>query len=178
MVNSYFIRTGRCHLDCPDAPASEIKKGCHAAFALASALTGSIQVISNYYHLCLVQELIASPFSARRPVICPTHRLPRFLPPIVLATSPLHHISSRPCRIPPLWSDAGIQPDVAPGMAGRRSHGHLANIGHRPLPKSMRRRTRPAKRDDQGRQGDCWRNFGRLFVFRRSAASFRGFLSQ
>ncbi|EFP92095.2 uncharacterized protein PGTG_17400 [Puccinia graminis f. sp. tritici CRL 75-36-700-3] len=43
-VNQYFISTGQCQLDRPDAPPDEVKKGCHAAFALASALTGTVQL--------------------------------------------------------------------------------------------------------------------------------------
>ncbi|OAV90653.1 hypothetical protein PTTG_28251 [Puccinia triticina 1-1 BBBD Race 1] len=43
-VNQYYISTGQCQLDRPDAPADEVKKGCHAAFALASALTGTVQL--------------------------------------------------------------------------------------------------------------------------------------
>ncbi|KAI7962787.1 hypothetical protein MJO28_000881, partial [Puccinia striiformis f. sp. tritici] len=43
-VNQYFTSTGQCQLDRPDAPPQEVKKACHAAFALASALTGTVQV--------------------------------------------------------------------------------------------------------------------------------------
>ncbi|KNF01779.1 hypothetical protein, variant [Puccinia striiformis f. sp. tritici PST-78] len=43
-VNQYFTSTGQCQLDRPDAPPEEVKKGCHAAFALASALTGTVQL--------------------------------------------------------------------------------------------------------------------------------------
>jgi len=43
-VNQYYISTGQCQLERPDAPPEEVKKGCHAAFALASALTGTVQL--------------------------------------------------------------------------------------------------------------------------------------
>ncbi|PLW26265.1 hypothetical protein PCANC_20213 [Puccinia coronata f. sp. avenae] len=43
-VNQYYTSTGQCQLERPDAPPEEVKKGCHAAFALASALTGTVQL--------------------------------------------------------------------------------------------------------------------------------------
>lgn len=44
LVNQYFIASGQCQLDRPNIPSDEVKKGCHAAFALASALTGTVQL--------------------------------------------------------------------------------------------------------------------------------------
>ncbi|KAG0141160.1 hypothetical protein CROQUDRAFT_664215 [Cronartium quercuum f. sp. fusiforme G11] len=43
-VNQYYIASGQCQLDTPNASPDEVKKGCHAAFALASALTGTVQL--------------------------------------------------------------------------------------------------------------------------------------
>ncbi|EGF98783.1 uncharacterized protein MELLADRAFT_95427 [Melampsora larici-populina 98AG31] len=44
LVNQYYIASGQCQLDRPNVPSDEVKKGCHAAFALASALTGTVQL--------------------------------------------------------------------------------------------------------------------------------------
>ncbi|CAH7683898.1 major facilitator superfamily domain-containing protein [Phakopsora pachyrhizi] len=43
-VNQYYISSGKCQLDSPDSPKEDIKKGCHAAFALASAVTGTVEL--------------------------------------------------------------------------------------------------------------------------------------
>ena len=64
-VAAWYLRTGRCHL----APEDTIKTGCRPAFALASSITGTIQLVA----------LLAAPFvgfgGSRRPQRVPAYLL-------------------------------------------------------------------------------------------------------
>ena len=45
LVNAFYLSSGRCRtLSSPHAPTQDTKEQCHAAFALASSVTGTVQL--------------------------------------------------------------------------------------------------------------------------------------